>query len=118
MLFSFLYKNILRRILFLFPPDNIHNFFTKIGVILGNNKVSKNIIRKIFYFENPMLTQKNLFGLVFDNPIGLSAGFDKNADMINIMKEIGFSFVEVGTVTFNEYKGNIKPWTYRLPRSR
>ena len=52
------------------------------------------------------------------NPIGLSAGFDKNAHLINLIPSLGFGFAQVGTVTKNSYGGNEKPRLYRLPKSK
>ena len=65
------------------------------------------------YFDNSILNQ-HLLGLDFSNPIGLAAGFDKNAEVINPMINLGFGFVEVGTITPIFQKGNIKPRIFRL----
>ncbi len=73
---------------------------------------------KYFYFKNkniddPILSQ-HLLGMDFKNPIGLAAGFDKNAEVINQMLSFGFGFVEVGTITKKPQKGNPKPRVFRI----
>src|SRR5258706_9166958 len=55
------------------------------------------------------------FGLKFANPLGVAAGFDKNGVVVNQLSELGFGFVEVGTVTYNPQAGNPKPRLFRLP---
>ena len=68
-------------------------------------------------YENPILSQ-NLVGLVFKNPIGLSAGFDYNADLVEILPSIGFGFNTIGTLTIESYAGNPPPMLGRLPKSK
>ena len=63
--------------------------------------------------DDPMLSQ-HLIGLDFPNPLGLAAGFDKNAEVIKSMFSLGFGFVEVGTITPYPQKGNSKPRVFRL----
>ncbi len=87
------------------------------GGKLGKSAIGKFLTKTTFYYQNPALKQEVL-GLEFTNPVGLSAGFDKDADLINILPEVGFSYSQVGTVTYNPYKGNKKPWTHRLKKSR
>src|SRR5256885_13524655 len=58
------------------------------------------------------------FGIEFDNPLGIAAGFDKNAKVVNQLAGLGFGFVEVGTVTFEPQTGNPKPRLFRLPKDR
>ena len=60
----------------------------------------------------------NLFGLEFDHPVGLAAGFDKNAEVYEMMGNMGFSFVEIGAVTPKGQKGNPKPRVFRLPKDK
>lgn len=100
-----LYENIVRNIAFQFEAEDVHNFFIKIGVILGKFKVTKRIVSDMFYYENSVLKQ-NVLGIDFRNPVGLSAGFDKNAEIISICEDVGFGFSEVGSITKLEHKGN------------
>ena len=77
----------------------------------------KNIIAKNFTPQNKLL-QKNLFGLTFKNPVGLGAGFDKNALYLRELETLGFGFVEIGTVTPLPQSGNAKPRLFRLPEDK
>ena len=103
-LFRVAYKDILRHILFQFDPELMHNLFIGIGKILGRYKLKK-ITNWMFNYQNPMLSQE-MFGIRFKNPIGLAAGFDKHAEMISCMEDVGFGFTEVGSITKRASKGN------------
>ena len=65
-------------------------------------------------FNDDISLHQHIFGLDFKNPLGLAAGFDKNGDVINPLLNLGFGFVEAGTVTPNSQKGNKKPRVFRL----
>lgn len=95
---AFIYRKILKNFFFLFEPELVHNIFLKIGRILGSNVITKTIVKDLFFYKNKTLNQK-ILGINFDNPIGLSAGFDKNAEIISICEDVGFGFSEVGSVT-------------------
>ena len=112
-----LYKKLLKPILFKLDPEQVHNGFTRVGKLLGSNCITKLFTRALFKYRNPRLKQ-NIAGLEFQNPVGLSAGFDKNGQLTKIMSEIGFGFMQVGTVTYKPYEGNPKPRVYRLPKSK
>lgn len=99
------YKKILRPILFQFDPELMHNVFIEVGKILGKYGITKKLTNCMFNYENPMLRQE-LFGVKFNNPIGLAAGFDKNAELVSIMEDVGFGFSEVGSITKKASKGN------------
>lgn len=114
---KFFYKNFLKRIFFLSDPENIHHRFLKIGKFLGSNPVTRFLTRLMFSYQNKILEQ-NLFGHTFKNPVGLSAGFDKNAELTQLLPSIGFGFMEVGTITGEACKGNAKPRLWRLPKSQ
>ncbi len=79
--------------------------------------ITKKIIEKTFQYDHPSL-QKNIFGLQFKNPVGLGAGFDKNALYLNELETLGFGFVEIGTVTPKPQPGNDKPRLFRLPKDK
>ena len=87
-----------------FPPEVSHNIILRLLKFYSNNK-------KIF--QDPILSQ-HIFGLDFINPIGMAAGFDKNAEVINSLFGFGFGFVEAGTVTPKPQYGNDKPRIFRL----
>lgn len=114
---SFFYQNIAKPIFFQFDPEFIHDTISNTGKFLGKSKIGRNITKELFHFSHPSLKQK-IAGITFSNPVGLSAGFDKNADLMNIMPSVGFGFMEVGTVTHKPYEGNPKPRLYRLKKSR
>lgn len=102
---KFSYKNIIRPFLFLFDPELMHRVFIKIGAFIGSNPITKSITNLFFNYQNPML-QQNILGMKFTNPIGLAAGFDKNGQMISAMEDVGFGFVEIGSITANSCLGN------------
>ncbi|MFO0743794.1 MAG: dihydroorotate dehydrogenase (quinone) [Candidatus Paceibacterota bacterium] len=113
----FIYKKIIKPILFLFPADDIHVLFLKMGNFLGRYKFSRFLTKKIFSFQSQSLNQ-DILGIDFKNPIGLAAGFDYDADLMNILPQVGFGFETVGTVTNNFYQGNAFPMLGRLPKSK
>ena len=76
---------------------------------------AKNILKTAFSYANPSL-EKEVFGLKFKNPVGLAAGFDKNAEYIHEMAALGFGFIEIGTVTPRPQPGNDKPRMFRLTK--
>src|SRR3989344_1599704 len=114
---SFLYQNVIKRVAFQFPPEKAHNFFVFMGKVLGSNTFTKAINRMLFYYEHPMLNQR-ILGINFVNPVGLSAGFDKNAELISTMEDVGFGFVEVGSITKLEGFGNEGMRLRRLPKKK
>ncbi len=108
-----MYKSLLRPILFLFPPEAIHTFV--IAVVKSSFRIPgiKWLISK-FYSVNSYKLQREVFGLKFKNPVGLAAGFDKNASFFNEFEAFGFGFIEVGTITPKPQPGNPKPRSFRL----
>lgn len=114
---GFLYRKILKKIFFRIDAEKIHDKAVWTGEILGNNALLKRATSFFFNFSNPALRQ-NIRGITFENPIGLAAGFDKNAKMIKIMPSVGFGFTEVGSITAEPCSGNPKPRLWRLPKSR
>ncbi len=105
-----LYKLLIRRILFLFPPEIVHQL---VVVMLKIPLVSK-VFRLLYSWEHPSL-QRTVCGLSFRNPVGLAAGFDKDAELVNQIADLGFGFVEIGTVTPLAQPGNPRPRLFRLP---
>jgi len=97
----------IRSLIFKFDPEIAHNFAIKsLKLNLISNLMSEN--------KNDPMFKTNLFGREIDNPIGMAAGFDKNAEVYNPLFKLGFGFVEVGTVTPLEQYGNPKPRVFRL----
>lgn len=116
-MFSLLYKKVFKPIFFLFDPEFVHNRMTHSGVMLGNHEITRNFVKRVFHYKNKKLTQR-LSGINFENPIGLSAGFDYNAELTQILPSVGFGFGTVGTITNIPYEGNPRPILGRLPKSR
>lgn len=110
------YKKIIKPIFFAFDPEAVHDFVTQVGSFLGRYSVGRSAIATCFSYKNKSLTQK-LWGLNFQNPVGLAAGFDKDGKLYSLMQSVGFGFSTVGTVTEGAYEGNPKPRLYRLPKS-
>lgn len=112
----FSYQN-LKKILFLFEPEKAHNIAECGLKFVGKCSILRNYFEKKNYKNNLALNQE-LFGVKFENPVGLAAGFDKNASMVNSMKSLGFGFTEIGTVTPMPQDGNPKPRMFRYPEAK
>ncbi len=114
---GWLYRNILKRALFHGDPERVHDGMTRLGEILGQYALGRTITRMTF--GNPLLPElrQEIEGVVFDNPIGLSGGFDKNAALTDIIPQVGFGFMEVGSVTARAYEGNAGQRLWRLKKS-
>jgi dihydroorotate dehydrogenase len=107
-----MYKTLLRPILFSFDPEKVHYFtFSLIKIVhrLGFG----GLFRALYQIKHPSLERK-LFGIKFSNPVGLAAGFDKNAVLYNELANFGFGFIEVGTITPEGQVGNPKKRLFRL----
>lgn len=115
--FSFKYQYILKPLLFLINPEIVHEYMLKFGELLGTHSWMRKIFSHFFQFKNLQLGQK-IAGIEFQNPIGLAAGFDYNAQLTQILSSIGFGFQTGGTITNLPYAGNPKPMLGRLPKSR
>lgn len=112
----FLYQNLLKPIFFKIDPESIHDFMTWVGMLLGKSKITKSITAFFLTYSHPALEQK-ILGVKFNNPVGLAAGFDKNAKLLDILPSVGFGFAEVGTITGEPCFGNPKPRLWRLAKS-
>ena len=108
---------LLRDLLFCVSPENAHYFSMNCLQEACNFEILKQAIRKHFSYDNPSL-ERNVFGLHFKNPVGLGAGFDKNAAYLRELSTLGFGFVEVGTITPKAQLGNLKPRLFRLPKDQ
>ena len=109
-----MYK-LIRPFFFQFDPEKIHHFVTASLKRFNKFPGAAAIGRAVFSIENPSL-EREVFGLKFKNPVGLAAGFDKNGELMGEMANLGFGFVEVGTVTPLPQPGNPKPRMFRLPQ--
>lgn len=108
-----MYKYLIRSILFLFDPEKVHYFSFSAIKILCKIPFVKPLFRSLFLVSDPEL-ETEVFGLKFRNPVGIAAGFDKNAVLIDELETLGFGFIEIGTLTPKAQSGNPKPRLFRL----
>ena len=112
-----MYKSLIRPLLFTKNPEDAHYFtFDWIKRLFKIPGVST-IANGLYHFKNDKL-KTEAFGLTFDNPVGLAAGFDKDAKLYNELAAFGFGFIEIGTITPNGQPGNEKPRLFRLPEDQ
>jgi dihydroorotate dehydrogenase len=112
-----MYKWLIRPWLFLIDPEKIHHFVFRILKLQNNIPGIRSLINKRFNYYHPDL-KKEVFGLTFQNPVGLAAGFDKDARLIDELAALGFGFIEIGTLTPLPQPGNEKPRLFRLPEDQ
>ena len=109
-----MYKFFIRPILFLYDPEKVHSFtfsLIKFLNIIGFGT----IFRWIYRTKDPKL-ERELFGIKFPNPVGLAAGFDKEAKLFKELSNFGFGFIEIGTITPKGQEGNPKKRLFRLKK--
>jgi dihydroorotate dehydrogenase len=111
-----MYKLIIRPLLFLVDPEKIHHFVFDFLRFIGKIP-GVNLFLKLYHYKTPLL-QKKLFGLTFSNPVGLAAGLDKDAKLIDELASLGFGFIEIGTLTPKAQPGNDAPRLFRLPEDQ
>src|SRR5579862_4148298 len=112
-----MYKLLIRPVLFLFGPEKIHHFTFSFLKIFGSLPFAKSLLSFAYTFKHQKL-ERELFGVKFANPVGLAAGFDKDAKLIDELACLGFGFIEFGTVTPKPQAGNDKPRLFRLPEDQ
>lgn len=112
-----MYKLLLRPILFLFDPESVHHFTFK-SIRISSKIPGVKSLRKGIYSVNDKALEKELFGIKFKNPVGIAAGFDKNAILIDQLEDFGFGFVEIGTLTPKAQEGNKRPRLFRLKKDQ
>jgi len=108
------YTYFIKPIFFMFSPEKAHELTMNLVRIAIKIPFGKSIFKLLFVHE--LKTPINIFGLTFKNPVGLAAGFDKNAKYLNELQLLGFGFIEVGTVTPLAQAGNPKPRLFRLKK--
>jgi dihydroorotate dehydrogenase len=107
---------LLRNILFWFDAEEVHYFSMSMLRFFCSFSFIKQFLKKKFAPHKNF--SKEVFGITFSNPVGLAAGFDKNAKYLNELETLGFGFVEIGTVTPLPQSGNPKPRLFRLPKDK
>ena len=108
-----MYKKIVLPVLFLIDPEKVHNIIFSLIKILFKFPFVKLLVSKFYVIDDSRL-EKSLFGIKFKNPVGLAAGFDKNAQLYEELTSFGFGFIEIGTVTPKPQSGNPKKRLFRL----
>jgi dihydroorotate dehydrogenase len=108
---------LIRKVLFRRDPEEVHYWAMAKLQAAYKNPLLRALMRKMFTYQNPSL-ERTLWGITFPNPVGLAAGFDKDARWINELSCLGFGFVEIGTVTPLAQLGNPKPRLFRLPEDQ
>ena len=116
-LYRVFYRLLIRPLFFLFDPEDIHYFVFRFIKFSFKIPGIAFIVRKIYCSSDERLLVTKM-GLSFSNPIGLAAGFDKDALLFSELSAFGFSFVEIGTLTPLPQSGNEKPRMFRLPKSK
>ncbi len=114
---GYLYRNAVKPYLFKREPEQVHDMFVNMGNKLGKSRLLRGLTSASFSYNNKFLEQK-VDGVTYKNPVGLSAGFDKEADMIPILPKVGFGFLQIGSVTLEPYGGNPGKRAVRLKKSQ
>ena len=110
-----MYKKLIRPLLFSFDPEKVHHFAINLLKFLFSIPLLGKVVTR-FATVNDKRLERKLWGLTFPNPVGIAAGFDKNATAFNELGKLGFGFIEIGTVTPKGQPGNEKPRLFRLPK--
>lgn len=111
-----IYKRIVRPVMFQFHPDRAHHGVTTLLHVSGKVPGIPAVTRRVLNRRHKEL-EIDWKGMHFSSPVGLSAGLDKNGQLVTMVKALGFGFTEVGSVTAEPCAGNEKPWFYRLPKT-
>lgn len=114
---AFVYRSALKPVFFQLDPELVHNHMVSMGALIGKSSWLRQLVQVAWAHKSEKLVVEK-DGIRFPNPVGLSAGFDYNADLINILPAVGFGFHTVGTVTLEPYQGNPTPRLARFPRSQ
>ncbi len=115
---DFGYRRIVKPLLFRASPDDVHARLLKMSRLRQRLSFTDRIVSALWSYQNKPLLEQTIRGVYFPNPVGLSAGFDKNVELVPTMKAVGFGFMTGGSVTFYPCQGNPRPWFYRLPRQK
>lgn len=114
---GFTYRYFLRPIIFLSPSEIVHERMTDMGERMGKSNIFRRIFSILLNTVHPSLSQE-VVGIQFDKPLGLSAGFDYQAKLTQVIPALDFGFGTVGTITNKPYGGNPPPLLGRLVKSR
>jgi dihydroorotate dehydrogenase len=112
-----MYKQLLRPLVFKMNPEKAHYLTFDLMKLALGNAFGRFVSKIALEYKHPKL-KKQLFGLTFENPVGLAAGLDKDAKVFNELGVLGFGFIEIGTLTPKPQSGNDKPRLFRLPNDK
>jgi len=112
-----LYKNFIKPLAFRFDPERAHHLTVSTFRNVLSIPILSSLIKSRFKLEDSSLS-KEVFGILFPNPVGLAAGFDKDGKYYDVMSHLGFGFIEIGTVTPVPQDGNPQPRMFRLPKDQ
>ncbi len=112
-----MYKGLIRPLLFRFGAERVHHWTVGALRIAGRTPGLRELLRRMFTLSDPRL-EREVLGMRFPNPVGMAAGFDKDARVFRELGLLGFGFVEIGTVTPLPQPGNPRPRLFRLPKDR
>ncbi|MDP2631348.1 MAG: quinone-dependent dihydroorotate dehydrogenase [Candidatus Uhrbacteria bacterium] len=113
----FCYKRVAKPIFFRQDPEDTHDRVLGMGKLFSRSRLIRKATEFKLSYQHPMLEQ-DILGIHFRNPVGLTAGFDKNAELTKIMPAVGFGFMQIGSITGEPCEGNPKPRLWRLPKSQ
>ena len=108
-----MYKFLIRPVLFKFDPEDVHHFSFSFLKIIQKIPFVSALFTSLYVVKNPKL-EREVFGITFPNPVGLAAGFDKDAKLFRELSNLGFGFIEIGTVTPKPQPGNDRKRLFRL----
>lgn len=117
-IFGFIYRHGIKYGIFLMSPDTAHRETLRFAEWFSRFQPLRWLTRIFFKPAPRPMLQQELLGMSFDSPVGLSAGFDKNAEAVGVTSQLGYAFGTVGSVTARVCEGNPKPWFYRLKKSQ
>jgi dihydroorotate dehydrogenase len=112
-----MYRSIIKPLLFSLDPEKAHHLIFNFLKLKFKVPGIASFVSSLFTVKNPKL-EKEVFGIKFPNPVGLAAGFDKDAILFNELSSFGFGFIEIGTLTPLPQPGNPKPRLFRLPEDK
>ena len=108
-----MYKQLIRPLFFCFDPEKIHHFTFSLVRVTSKIPGFSSIYKSLYLVDDKRL-ETEVFGLKFKNPVGLAAGFDKDAKLYKELSNFGFGFIEIGTLTPKGQEGNPKTRLFRL----
>ncbi len=112
------YRHVAKPLMFRQSPDSVHTYTVKVGELVQKSAILRGLIHWAWAYQNEPVLAQDIAGLHFKNPVGLSAGFDKNIQLAPLMRAIGFGFMAGGSITNRYCAGNPRPWFHRLPKEK